>query len=350
MRRKGTIATPPETSQKAPSSIAYQNRQSYYQGGVPQNEDDTRKRKRSNSPIVLLRDFDNDKRTNVDILTPHIPYQSPTKSPNAKKSKVVPITPPAIKEQLEQIKIILKDNHEPTSLNMFSPKEVVETISELHLHHGFPVAKICSVICDLSWVPTQTQALRRRYVSYTNDPNSDPLPWRGVKVPKEMLPVPSSNLPFYEPLEMMKNIKSLEQKGFTVSNICEAIVREDLSKEFTNHLYLEKRYCEYQNNSYLIGRMSDHHQIKYQKGSDAAGGVSGSSDETFDLPSIPPSFSTSTYCSSSTDDEDSISNNDERMIIGTVVKSNPIKPHPSIANPRDPSIANFPFHLRHRST
>lgn len=86
---------------------------------------------------------------------------------------------------------------------MFSPKEVVETISELHLQHRFPVNSICAAICDLSWAPAQQRT--------------------------------SSNLPYYEPLELMNNIQSLEQMGFTVAKICEAIVKEDLSEEFSDH-------------------------------------------------------------------------------------------------------------------
>ena len=109
--RKSTIATaPPETppgvSHQAPSSTPRQNRQLYCQSGMPQKEDDTRKRKRVVSPLVPLKIFDHDKRSNVDNSLPHVPNQSPTKSPQAKKSKV-PITPPTKKQQqqLDQIKI-----------------------------------------------------------------------------------------------------------------------------------------------------------------------------------------------------------------------------------------------------
>ena len=92
--RKNTIATPPETSpgvsQKAPSSTPRQNRQLYCQGGMPQKDDDARKRKRVVSPTGPLRNFDHDERSNVDNSLPtHVPNQPPTKSPQAKKSKVL---------------------------------------------------------------------------------------------------------------------------------------------------------------------------------------------------------------------------------------------------------------------
>ena len=112
-----------------------------------------------------------------------------------------------------------------------------------------------------------------------------------------MIPVPSSNLPYYEPLELMNNIKFLEQMGFTVSKICKAVVKEDLSEEFSDHLYLEKRYSEYQNNPRIIERMSQHHhQDKYQMRRNLSDrdyhfiGHDSTQLQTFDLPSTPPFF------------------------------------------------------------
>ena len=174
--RNSTSATPPgsplQVSQKSSSLTPCQNGHSYCQSA---KEDNTHKRKRSISPTVSLRTSVHDETLNINITlnvntsSPHVPSK-------------VPVTPPTREEQIQQIKDILKQDHEPSSLNMYSPREAVQTVSQLHLQRNFPVSQICSAICSLSLVPTQVISLKNRYEKYENDPNSDPLPWRGVKV------------------------------------------------------------------------------------------------------------------------------------------------------------------------